>query len=59
MFCKASLVTLTLALLASASPFVHETTGVRIPLEKRGSLVNVDGTFNHEKVVLHGIKTHK
>lgn len=58
MFCKASILTVALALLASASPIV-EDTGIRIPLEKRGTLTREDGTFNHEKALLHNIKTHK
>lgn len=58
MFCKASLLTVALALLASASPVVHDS-GLRIPLEKRGTLTKFDGTFDHEKALLHSVKTHK
>ena len=58
MFCKASLITVALALIASASPIVEET-GIRIPLAKRSSLTKADGTFDHEKAILHNIKTHK
>jgi cathepsin D len=57
MFCKASLITVALALIASASPIAEET-GVRIPLSKRGTLTNADGTFNYEKAVLHSARTH-
>lgn len=57
MFCKASLLTVALALLASASPVVQDS-GIRIPLEKRGSLTRPDGTFDHEKALLHSVKTH-
>lgn len=58
MFCKASLVTVALALIAAASPVAQES-GVSIPLAKRATLTNADGTFNHDKAVLHNIKTHK
>ncbi|KAF7797804.1 hypothetical protein EIP86_009009 [Pleurotus ostreatoroseus] len=57
MFCKATLVTAALALMAAASPLARDD-GIVIPLAKRGSLTNADGTFNHEKAVLHNIKTH-
>ncbi|KAI0335089.1 acid protease [Cubamyces sp. BRFM 1775] len=56
MFCKASLITVALALIAAASP-VEEKSGIRIPLEKRSSLTNADGTFNHEKAILSTAKT--
>ena len=26
---------------------------------KRATLTNADGTFNHEKAILHNVKTHK
>ena len=58
MFCKATLVTAALALMAAASPLAQED-GTVISLAKRGSLTNADGTFNHEKAVLHNIKIHK
>ncbi|RPD62692.1 acid protease [Lentinus tigrinus ALCF2SS1-7] len=60
MFCKATLLAVALALVASASPVAESapsTTGVRIPIQKRGSLTNVDGTFNHEKAVRQIVKT--
>ena len=59
MFCKATLVTVALALIAAATPIAHDETGVRIPLAKRGSLTKADGTFDHEKAILHNVKTHK
>nr|VWO98977.1 Probable mitochondrial substrate carrier (Putative mitochondrial carrier protein) [Ganoderma boninense] len=49
MFCKATLVSVALALIASAVP-IAQPNGIRIPLQKRGSLKNEDGTFNAEKV---------
>ena len=57
MFCKATLFTVALALIASATPITPGS--VRIPLQKRGNLQNADGTFNHEKAILHNVKTHK
>ena len=59
MFSKPALITVALALMAAATPIVQEETGVRIPLTKRGSLTNADGTFNHERAILQNIKTHK
>ncbi|EIW62808.1 acid protease [Trametes versicolor FP-101664 SS1] len=55
MFCKASLVTVALALIAAASPL--KDAGISIPLAKRSSLTNPDGTFNHEKAILSTIQT--
>ncbi len=57
MFCKASLVTVALALMAVASPL--QDTGVAVPFAKRSSLTNADGTFNHEKAILSTIQTKK
>ena len=60
MFCKASLVTVALALMASASPIAQpEPEGIRIPFAKRGSLTKADGTFDREKAILHNIAIHK
>ncbi|OBZ70908.1 Aspartic protease [Grifola frondosa] len=56
MFCKATLLTVALALLASASP-ITQTTGIRIPLEKRGALTKADGTFDLEKAIIQTAKT--
>ena len=58
MFCKATLLTVALALMASASP-VTTKTGIRIPFEKRSSLTNADGTFNHDKAIIESVKTLK
>ncbi|EKM60385.1 uncharacterized protein PHACADRAFT_246265 [Phanerochaete carnosa HHB-10118-sp] len=57
MFCKATLVSVALALLATASPVVH-APGVSVALGERSTLTRADGTFDHEKAVLHNIKTH-
>ena len=58
MFCKATLLTVALALMASASP-VKTKTGVRVPIEKRSTLTNEDGTFNLDKAVIQTVKTIK
>ena len=58
MFCKVSLVTVALALIAAATPIAQET-GIRIPLEKRGTLTNADGTFDHDKAIHQSVKTFK
>ncbi|OBZ67135.1 Aspartic protease [Grifola frondosa] len=55
MFSKASLLTVALALLASATPLPMDG-GVRIPLQTRGSLTNANGTFNIEKGIHERIK---
>ncbi|CDO72226.1 hypothetical protein BN946_scf184970.g78 [Trametes cinnabarina] len=62
MFCKATLLTVALALLASATPIAREpapSAGIGIPLHKRGSLKNEDGTFNHENAVREIVKLKK
>ena len=59
MFCKATLVTVALGLLAAATPVVQNTNGVRIPLRERATLTKEDGTFDHDKAVLHNIQVHK
>ncbi|KAI1794916.1 protease [Ganoderma leucocontextum] len=58
MFCKASLVAVALALIASATPIVPEpaTDGIRVPLQKRGNLQNADGTFNHDAAIREIVK---
>ena len=58
MFCKASLVTVALALMAAATPIATES-GINIELGKRATLTKADGTFDHEAAILHNIKTHK
>ncbi|KIP04061.1 hypothetical protein PHLGIDRAFT_76564 [Phlebiopsis gigantea 11061_1 CR5-6] len=50
MFCKATLVSVALALLASATPVV-KTPGVSIPLGERNTLKRADGTFDHAKAI--------
>ncbi|PCH42453.1 acid protease [Wolfiporia cocos MD-104 SS10] len=50
MFCKASMITVTLALMASASPLMKDT-GIRIPLEKRHSLTKPDGFADLDALV--------
>lgn len=58
MFCKASLITVALALLATASPIVQEE-GIRIDLPKRTSLTKADGTFDHDKAIIQTVRTIK
>ena len=59
MFCKASLITVALALLASAGPIAQPEAGIAVPIQKRSSLTNADGTFNHEKAIIQTVKTIK
>ncbi|EKM60380.1 uncharacterized protein PHACADRAFT_203593 [Phanerochaete carnosa HHB-10118-sp] len=49
---------MVLALLATAGPVVR-TPGIRIALGERSTLARADGTFDHERTILHNIKTHK
>ncbi|EKM60319.1 uncharacterized protein PHACADRAFT_132810 [Phanerochaete carnosa HHB-10118-sp] len=56
MFCKATLISVALALLATASPVVH-APGVKVALGERSTLTRADGTFDHEKAILDGVKT--
>ncbi|EKM60424.1 uncharacterized protein PHACADRAFT_132970 [Phanerochaete carnosa HHB-10118-sp] len=58
MFCKATLVSVVLALLAIANP-IAQNSGVSVALGKRSTLTRPDGTFDHEKAVLHNVKTQK
>lgn len=58
MFCKASLITVALALLAAAGPVVQEE-GIRIDLPKRHSLTKADGTFDHDRFAAQHVKTIK
>jgi hypothetical protein len=58
MFSKASLVTLALALMASAGPLARDT-GIRIPLSKRHSLTKADGTFDFERARIEVARIHK
>lgn len=55
MFCKASLLTVALALLASASPVTRDT-GIRIPLQKRSNVTRADGTFDYDAAVRQRVK---
>ncbi|KAH9948843.1 protease [Amylocystis lapponica] len=56
MFGKA-LFTVALALLATASPVTHDSeSSIRIPLQKRGSLTNPDGTVNFDAVIRDRVK---
>ncbi|KAI1791329.1 protease [Ganoderma leucocontextum] len=57
MFCKATLISVALALIASATP-IAQPNGVRVALQKRGSLINEDGTFNAEKVARELVRVH-
>ncbi|OJT14715.1 Aspartic protease [Trametes pubescens] len=60
MFCKATLLTVALALLASANPVAREPTpaaGLRIPLHRPRSLKDADGVFDHAKAVQEIVKT--
>ena len=57
-FATLARLTVALALMASASP-VTTKTGIRIPFEKRSSLTNADGTFNHDKAIIESVKTLK
>ena len=67
MFCKATLLAVALALVATASPVDSDhvfdpatpVTGVRIPIQKRGSLKNADGTFNYDKTIRQIVKLKK
>lgn len=61
MFCKATLLTVALALLATASPVARTpaSNGKRIALEKRSSLTKADGTFDHEKAIKQIVKLKK
>ncbi|EPT04072.1 hypothetical protein FOMPIDRAFT_1046540 [Fomitopsis schrenkii] len=56
MFCKASLLTVALALLASATPVVREAS-VRIPIQKRSSLTKADGTVDQDAVIRETVRT--
>lgn len=58
MFCKASLITVALALLASAGP-VTQDEGIRVDLPKRSSLTKADGTFDLDKAAIQTYRTLK
>ena len=63
MFCKATLITVALALMASASPapapVAPTKKGISIPFQKRSSLTNADGTFNADRALIETVKTVK
>ena len=59
MFCKATLFTVALALMASASPIAPKK-GIPVPFQKRStSIKNADGTFNPDKALIESVKTIK
>ncbi|KIP07605.1 hypothetical protein PHLGIDRAFT_511640 [Phlebiopsis gigantea 11061_1 CR5-6] len=58
MFCKATLASVALALLASATPLA-DTPGFSVPLGDRTSLKRADGTFDHQKAILENVRVHK
>jgi len=55
MFCKASLLTVALALIASATPITKQN-GIRIPIQKRSGLTRPDGTVDHDAVLREKVK---
>ncbi|KAI0645549.1 protease [Trametes meyenii] len=57
MFIKAGLITLALALTASASPLV-EGRGSRIPFQKRDGITTQDGWFDHKRAVEIVVRDH-
>ncbi|KAF8509470.1 acid protease [Hysterangium stoloniferum] len=57
MFCKVTLFTISLALLAAAKPVERRVQGISIPLAKRSSLTREDGTFNHGKAIIQTVRT--
>lgn len=58
MLCKATLLAVALGLVASATPVTRDT-GIRIPLQKHGSLTKADGTFDHDAAIRQIVKTQK
>lgn len=59
MFCKATLLSFTLALIAAASPVVNEERGIRLPVSARANLTTAEGVFDHERAVAQLAKTIK
>ncbi|KAH9939221.1 aspartic peptidase domain-containing protein [Amylocystis lapponica] len=57
MLAKVSLLTVALALFASAIPATHNSD-LRIPLQRRGSLTRADGTFDHQAAIRDRVKLH-
>jgi cathepsin D len=58
MFCKTPLFTITLALLATASP-VKKAGGIHVALSPPPTLTKLDGTFDLETAILHDVATQK
>lgn len=58
MFCKASLITVALALLATATPVTYKQ-GIRVPITKRSSLTRADGTFDYDQAAIQNVRTLK
>lgn len=54
MFCK-SLLTVTLALIASATP-ITKPAGIRIPFQKRSSLTKADGTADRDAILRERVR---
>ncbi|KAI0701863.1 acid protease [Cytidiella melzeri] len=57
MSCKATLVTVALALLVSSTPLKSDN-GISVPLHKRSSLTNEDGTFAYGRAVEETVAAH-
>ncbi|KAI0792602.1 acid protease [Abortiporus biennis] len=56
MFCKATLISVALALIAAANPIQVEERGIRIALQNRSTLTKPDGTFDHDKAIIQTVK---
>ena len=59
MLCKATLLSLTLALIAAANPIANEERGIRIPVAARSGLTTADGVFDHDRAVTQTYRTIK
>ncbi|KAF9808862.1 hypothetical protein IEO21_07727 [Rhodonia placenta] len=55
MFCKASLLTVALALIASATP-ITKPAGIRIPFQKRSGLTKADGTADRDAILRERVR---
>ncbi|OSX65551.1 hypothetical protein POSPLADRAFT_1054288 [Postia placenta MAD-698-R-SB12] len=55
MFCKASLLTVALALIASATP-ITKPAGIRIPIQKRSGLTKADGTADRDAILRERVR---
>lgn len=58
MFCKATLLTVALAVCVSANPVVSGH-GVKIPIMKRRTLTKEDGTFDFDRAIQESVMTQK